>query len=58
VVARKLKVVKEEIRECNKEVFGDVKIRKYNLVVPINILDVKENLLAFTRRNWSREDWQ
>jgi len=42
VVARKVKLVKEEIKKWNEEVFGDVKIRKYNILDSINILDVKE----------------
>ena len=32
VVAKKLKVVKAEIKKWNREVFGDIKIRKYNLM--------------------------
>jgi len=42
VVAKKLKAIKAEIRKWNREVFGDIKIRKYNLMDSINQLDVKE----------------
>ena len=42
VVAKKLKVIKAEIKKWNREVFGDIKIRKYNLMDSINQLDVKE----------------
>jgi len=42
VVAWKLKLVKEDDEKWNKEVFGDIKIRKYKLLDSINILDVKE----------------
>ena len=40
VLARKLKVVKEELKKWNKEVFRDVK--EYKLLDSINALDVKE----------------
>ena len=42
VVAKKLKVIKEEIKKWNREVFGDIKVRKYNLMDSINQLDFKE----------------
>ena len=42
VVAKKLKVIKAEIKKWNREVFGDIKIRKYNLMDSINQLDFKE----------------
>jgi len=42
VVAKKLKVIKSVIKKWNREVFGDIKIRKYNLMDSINQLDVKE----------------
>lgn len=42
VVARTLKLVKEEIKKWNKQVLGNIKIRKYNLMDSINILYVKE----------------
>jgi len=32
VVARKLKVVEVELKKGNKDVFGDIKVRKYNLL--------------------------
>ena len=42
VLARKLKLVKEELKKWNKEVFGDIKLRKYNLMGSINELNMKE----------------
>lgn len=42
VLARKLKFVKEELKKWNKEVFGDVKLRKYKLLDFVNALDMKE----------------
>ena len=48
-VARKLKLVKEEINKWNKEAFGDIKIRKYNLLDSINIHDLKEESSAMRK---------
>ena len=42
VIARKLKGVKVELKKWNKEVFGDFKVRKYNLINSVNALDKKE----------------
>jgi len=42
VIVRKLKFVKEELKKWNKEVFGDIKLRKYKLLDSVNALDVKE----------------
>jgi len=42
VIVRKLKFVKEELKKWNKEVFGDIKLRKYKLLYSVNVLDVKE----------------
>jgi len=42
VVARKLKVVKVELKTWNKDVFGYIKVRKYNLLNSVNALDKKE----------------
>ena len=39
---KKLKVINVEIKKWNKEVFGDIKIRKYNLMDSINHLDMKD----------------
>jgi len=41
VLARKLKLVKEELKKWNKEVFGDIKLRKSNLMGSINEFDMK-----------------
>ena len=41
MLARKLKLVKEELKKWNKEIFGDIKLRKYNLMGSINEFDMK-----------------
>jgi len=48
VLARKLKAVKEELKKWNREVFGDVKLRKYNLLDSINVLDAKEESVGLS----------
>jgi len=42
VVASKLKVVKEKLKKWNRDVFGDIKTQKYDLLGIINSLDAKE----------------
>jgi len=42
VVTRKLKFVKEELKKWNKEVFRDIRLRKYKLLDSVNALDMKE----------------
>ena len=42
VIKRKLKFVKEELKKWNKEVFRDIKLRKYKLLDSVDALDVKE----------------
>ena len=42
VIARKLKFVKEDLKKWNKEVFGDIKLRKYKMLNSVHALDVKE----------------
>ena len=42
MVAKKLKVIKAKIKKWNREAFGDIKIRKYDLMDSINQLDIKE----------------
>ena len=48
VIARKLKFVKEELKKWNKEVFGDIKLRKYKLLDSINALDVKKGYVGLS----------
>ena len=48
VLARKLKVVKDELKKWNIEVFEDIKLRKYNLIDSINALDVKEEFVGLS----------
>ena len=48
VLARKLKVVKDELKKWNIEVFGDIKLRKYNLMDSVNALDVKEESVGLS----------
>ena len=42
VIAKKLKLVEKELKRWNKEVFGDVKVKKYNLMGTIPSFDLKE----------------
>jgi len=47
IVATKLRFVKEKLKKWNRDVFGDIKTRKYNLLGIINSLDVKEETCGF-----------
>ena len=42
MVARKLKYLKEKLKVWNREIFGDVKVKKHLLLDSINSLDLKE----------------
>jgi len=42
LVTSKLKFLKEKLKVWNKEIFGDIKARKFHLLESINILDSKE----------------
>ena len=48
IVAKKLKFVKEKLMKWNRDVFGDIKTQKYNLLGIINSLDVKEETSSLT----------
>ena len=48
VIARKIKVVKEELKKWNREVFGDIRLKKFNLLGSINILDAKEESVGLS----------
>ena len=48
IVATKLKFVKEKLKKWNRDVFGDIKTQKYNLLEIINSLDVKEETSGLT----------
>jgi len=48
VLARKLKFVKEELKKWNKDVFGHIRLRKYNLLDSVNALDVKEESIGLS----------
>jgi len=61
VIARKLKVTKEEVKKWNKEVFGDIRFKKFNLLGSINDLDAKEESVGLSseeidRRRREREE--
>jgi hypothetical protein len=49
VLASKLKVLKEDIKKWNKESFGDVHIKKLELMKELQLLESKENQGLFTR---------
>ena len=38
----KLRLLKEELKKWNKEVFADIKVQKYNLLGTISSFDLKE----------------
>jgi len=61
VLASKLKVVKEELKIWNREVFGDVRLKKFSLLGSINALDAKEESVGLSsedvdRRRREREE--
>ena len=47
-MASKLKVLKEDIKKWNKESFGDVHIKKLELMKELQLLESKENQGLFT----------
>uniref|UniRef100_A0A2N9GXN7 Reverse transcriptase domain-containing protein n=1 Tax=Fagus sylvatica TaxID=28930 RepID=A0A2N9GXN7_FAGSY len=51
VLASKLKVLKEDIKKWNKESFGDVHIKKLELMKELQLLESKENQGLFTGEN-------
>jgi len=62
IVATKLKFVKEKLKKWNREMFGDVKTQKYNLLGITNSIDVKEETSGLTsvecqQRRDAKEDW-
>ena len=62
IVAKKLKFVKEKLKKWNRDVFGEIKTQKYNLLGIINSLDVKEETSSLTsveiqQRRDAKEDW-
>jgi len=48
IVAKKLEFVQEKLKKWNRDVFGDIKTQKYNLLGIINSLDVKEETSSLT----------
>ena len=48
VLASKIKVLKEDIKKWNKESFGDVHIKKLELMKELQLLESKENQGLFT----------
>jgi len=65
IVANKLKLVKKKLKKWNKDVFGDIKTQKYNLLGIINSLNVKEETsslpalssVEIQQRRDAKEDW-
>ena len=64
IVANKLKLVKKKLKKWNKDVFGDIKTQKYNLLGIINSLNVKEETSSLTaltsveiQQRDAKEDW-
>ena len=62
IVVTKLKFVKEKLKKWNRDVFGDIKTQKYNLLGIINSLDVKEETSGLSsveiqQRRDAKEDW-
>jgi len=48
IIIRKLKMVKEELKKWNKELFGDVKIKNCNLQGTISSFDLKDESIGLT----------
>ena len=48
IVAKKLQYIKEKLKIWNRKVFGDIKMRKHNLLGSINSLDNKEESCGLT----------
>jgi len=48
IVAKKLKYIKEKLKIWNRDVFGDIKLPKHNLLGTINSLDTKEESFGLT----------
>ena len=48
ILASKLKVLKEDIKKWNRESFGDVHIKKLELMKELQVLESKENQWLFT----------
>jgi len=42
VAAKKLKFIEEELKKWGKEVIGDVKVKKYDVMGTISSFDLKE----------------
>ena len=54
IIARKLKYIKDKLKIWNNDVFGDIKIQKHNLLVPLVLLIRKRSLLALLVLRFSR----
>jgi len=52
IVAKKLKYIKEKMKIWNRDVFGDMKMRKHNLLGTINSLDTKEESYGLTEEEF------
>jgi len=42
VIASKLKYIKAKLKVWNREIFGDIRVKKHKLLEAINFLDLKE----------------
>ena len=62
VVANKLKYIKVKLKVWNREVFGDLRTKKFDALSIINSLDMKEDSVGLTtnellQRKVARDDW-
>jgi len=54
-VAKKLLYIKEKLKTWNREVLGDIKRRKHNLLGIINSLDDKEESCGLTEEEFQQK---
>jgi len=62
VIASKLKYIKAKLKVWNREIFGDIRVRKHKLLEAINSLDLKEESTGmsseeFDMRSESNTEW-
>jgi translation initiation factor 2 alpha subunit (eIF-2alpha) len=56
VVAKKIHLLKGDLKRWNKEVLGDLGVKKNRAVVELSRLDVKEEESGLNEERWSRDD--
>ena len=54
ILAQKLKALKVDLKKWNKEVFGDLALRKKNLLSELMGLDAREELVGLSNEDQNR----